>query len=208
MTNAFMEKMYTGTTRLVGTAIASALLLSLGLLAAPTAAQAGVGPICSGTIIVVGPTLCGSSDVPGADGSTTFNYDFEGGSAESQAYIPLLDPNAITAGSFTFNSSPDTPTIITGAAVAADWGTQSFADGKSIFDDPVALIDIALPPGLITDISFSSDDPVVSGPILVGSAFYDPPLPGPAPVPEPSTLGLLGSALAGFGIYRLRRKAA
>jgi len=193
--------------RSIGVAAISVLLLSLGSLTQPARATPPEVGACPVTGAVFVAALCGPGSAVASGDTTTYTYDFGSGTTTSTAYIPLLDPTAILAGTFKIDNSVTTPDIITGAAVATDWGSCTTCSGdKSAFADPAALIEVTLPSpgGTQTTVSFESNDPSVPGVILVGGIYKDPPLPTAAP--EPATLALLGTALGGLGFCRWRRK--
>jgi len=114
------------------------------------------------------------------------------------------------------------------APTAANWGYDSTADPfadtydapGSAFEFPpfvgrfFTLTDPVLPYNTLPGFSFLSQFGAGNGPVVVELSYamttIDPPQPitPNSPIPEPSTLLLLASGLAGLGFFRWRRKAA
>jgi hypothetical protein len=115
-------------------------------------------------------------------------------------FIPIVDQGGVLT--FRGVSGLADATLITDpATIDADWpgAGNVIPPGKSIFDNPAGLLEV--PENGSMTLSFSFDDvgAPVNGPILADSNLLDPLVPGPAAVPEPSTISLLAMAFVSMG---------
>jgi len=133
-----------------------------------------------------------------------YDYEFSDLTGVGDVFIPIVDPSALVVSSL-----PSDVTIISDpTTIQADWpGSGNFIPGNEpIFDDPLELLEVPEGGDATLDFSFLDARLPVDGPILAdGTLITDPLVPGPAPVPEPGTLWLLGSAVVVMGLASIRR---
>jgi hypothetical protein len=140
------------------------------------------------------------SNIPvGTD--TQYGYSFTGLSGEGDVFIPILDLSGIVSGSI-FGANLITDPL----AIQADWPGfgNSVPGSKSQFLFPQALLQVSENGATRLDFSFLDTHAPVDGPILADGVLLDPPVPGPASVPEPGTLAPFGVGLAGLCLLRRR----
>ena len=193
------------------TAAVIAAAIPLSMMAAPPA-QAVTA--CTGT------SICGngSSVTPGA-GFFNYNYSFASGS--SAAMVHSFQIPEVHAGEFLTGSG--------GAflgSIPSGWFVTETTTGTAPFKAPFA----GLTPGAFINVTFGGEGQffgfgsgfnmtlesvngtniaaTVGGTFAEGGSWeIDPPTPGPIRAPEPASLVLLGSAVAGVAAMRRRRKS-
>ena len=123
-----------------------------------------------------------------------YDYEFTDLTGVGDVFIPIVDPSALVVSSL-----PSGVTIISDpTTIQRDWpGSGNLVPANEpIFDDPLELLEVPEGGNATLDFSFLDTSLPVDGPILAdGTLITDPLVPGPASVPEPGTLWLLGSAL-------------
>jgi hypothetical protein len=132
---------------------------------------------------------------------TQYTYSFSDLLGTGDVFIPIFDQ----AGVDTFSGVSDLAdaTFITDpTTIAADWPGPGnvIPPSKSIFDDPAGLLEVPENGSMALSFSFDTLDAPVSGPLLADGNLLDPLVPGPASVPEPSTISLLTMALVWTGL--------
>jgi PEP-CTERM motif len=123
-----------------------------------------------------------------------YKYQYNDLTGVGDVFRPIIDPSAFVVGSL-----PSSAIIISDLA----WpGAGNFVPANETdFDVPSELLEVPEDGASSLDFSFLDTDLPIDGPILAdGRLITDPPVPGSAPIPEPSTwvmmlLGLSSLAL-------------
>jgi hypothetical protein len=134
---------------------------------------------------------------------TQYNYSFSNLLGTGDVFIPIFDQLGVET--FSGVSGLADATLITDpATIAADWPGPGnvIPPSKSIFDDPAGLLEVPENGSMTLSFSFHTLDAPVDGPLLADGNLLDPLVPGPAAVPEPSTISLLAMALVWTGLVR------
>ena len=151
-----------------------------------------------------GVTVTPMTSPTGGGPEEKYDYEFSDLTGVGDVSIPIVDPSALVVSSL-----PSGVTIISDpTTIETDWpGSGNFVPtNETIFDDPLELLEVPEGGDATLDFSFLDTSLPVDGPILAdGTLITDPLVPGPASVPEPGTLWLLGSALVIMGLASVRR---
>lgn len=191
--NLFVTNLSTGT---IGEYTTSGATVNAALV------SDGTNPLSFPYSLAIGTTSATVtvSNIPvGTD--TQYGYSFTGLSGEGDVFIPILDLSGIVSGSI-FGANLITDPL----AIQADWPGfgNSVPGSKSQFLFPQALLQVSENGATRLDFSFLDTHAPVDGPILADGVLLDPPVPGPASVPEPGTLAPFGVGLAGLCLLRRR----
>ena len=164
---------------------------------ATNATNVGIFTVISGTVDVLGPSLYGSTCYAPESGSCV---DLDGSSDGT--------PGAISTGPLTLNGSytlsfdliGSQVAPVTSATVTLGSYSQTFILPMNDGTDGIVSVPITFDSPTVTSLVFTSDTPGDYGSILDNVSLT------PVSTPEPATLSLLATGLAGL-MFRRRRSA-
>ena len=131
-----------------------------------------------------------------------YAYSLASLSGTGDVFIPILDPSALV-----LSSLPDDAILIQDPkANLADWSAADIPANESLFDNPLALLEIPEDQAHTLAFSLTDGNSGIDGPVLADGVLIRSLVPGVAAVPEPSTWAMILLGFAGVGLaYRARR---
>jgi hypothetical protein len=129
-------------------------------------------------------------------------YSLSSLSGKGDVFIPILDPSALV-----LSSLPDDAILIEDPkAIRADWSAANLPADESLFDNPLALLEIPEDEAKTLTFSLLDGNVPIDGPVFADGVLVGSVVPGVAAVPEPSTWAMILLGFAGVGLaYRARR---